>query len=105
LEQGKERAVKNEDFEEAKRIKEAIERLKHIGAQLQHLEERKNTAIQNEDYDAAKVIKEEIERLRYAVAPQSNKYLDKPVVDNSYQIKEQRKNIPPVKEPQIMYLT
>lgn len=104
LEQAKERAVKSEDFEEAKRLKEAIERLKHIGAQLQHLEERKTTAIQNEDYDAAKVIKEEIERLRYAVAPQSNKYLEKPpVVDNSYQMKEKKRNVQPVKEPQFMY--
>ena len=103
LEQGKERAIKAEDFEEAKRLKEAIERLKHIGAQLQHLEERKTTAIQNEDFDAAKVIKEEIERLRYAVAPQSNKYIEKQaVVDNSYQIKEQKRNAMPMREPQIM---
>ena len=92
LEDAKDRAVKSEDFEEAKRIKEAIERLKHIGAQLQHLEERKTIAIQNEDYDAAKVIKEEIERLRYAIAPQGNRYLEKPQQEAQMQIKEQRSN-------------
>lgn len=69
LEDAKALAVKNEQFDEAKRLKEAIERLKHIGAQLAHLEERKAVAIQNEDYDSAKIIKQEIERLREAVAP------------------------------------
>lgn len=34
LEEAKERAIQNEDFLEAKRIKEAIERLKQIGMQL-----------------------------------------------------------------------
>lgn len=34
LEGAKERAVKNEDFEEAKRLKEAIERLKQVGSKL-----------------------------------------------------------------------
>lgn len=67
----KERAVSADDFEEAKRLKDAIERLKQIGVQLQRLEERKAIAISNEDYDSAKVIKDEIERLRSAVAPNS----------------------------------
>ena len=108
LEEAKERAVKNEDFEEAKRIKEAIERLRHIGAQLQQLEERKIAAIKNEDYDAAKVIKEEIERLRYAVAPQSNKFMEKPSQENTRQsreptreqTREQKRNALFDKEPQ-----
>jgi len=34
LEDAKSKAVKNEEFDEAKRLKEAIDRLKHIGAQL-----------------------------------------------------------------------
>jgi excinuclease UvrABC nuclease subunit len=32
LEEAKERAIKNEDFMEAKRIKESLERLKSIGS-------------------------------------------------------------------------
>lgn len=56
---------------EAKRIKEAVERLKQIGIQLRTLEERKSVAIQNEDYDSAGIIKAEIEKLRNAVAPET----------------------------------
>ena len=104
LEEAKERAVKNEDFEEAKRIKDAIERLKHMGAQLQKLEERKAAAILNEDYDAAKVIKEEIERLRYAVTPSSNNFVERSVPDTSQQRREQRKNNMFDKEPEFKYL-
>lgn len=63
--------MKNEDFLEAKRLKEAIERLKQIGMQLRQLDERKNVAIQNEDYDSANIIKIEIDKLRNAVAPES----------------------------------
>lgn len=63
----KDRAVENEDFDEAKRLREAIERLKSLAQQLFQLEERKKIAINNEDYDSAKVIKMEVERLRSAI--------------------------------------
>ncbi len=83
LEEAKAIAVKHENFDEAKRLKEAIERLKHIGAQLAHLEDRKAIAISNEDYDSAKIIKQEIDRLREAVAPQNlarkQEYDDQPI--------------------------
>lgn len=71
LEDAKTKAIEREDFDEAKKIKQAIERMKHLGAQLQHLEESKAKAIKNEDYDSAKIIKQEIERLREAIAPSS----------------------------------
>jgi len=71
LEEAKARAVEREDFEEAKRIKAAIDRLRHIGAQLQSLEESKARAIKNEDYDSASIIKLEIAKLRETVAPSS----------------------------------
>lgn len=71
LEDAKERAVAREDFDEAKKIKQAIDRLRHLGSQLQHLEESKARAIKNEDYDSAKIIKQEIDRLREAIAPHS----------------------------------
>ncbi|EAR95577.1 centrosomal protein, putative (macronuclear) [Tetrahymena thermophila SB210] len=70
LEMAKERAVKNDDFDEAQRLKEAIDKLKAIGIQLRQLNERKQIATENEDYDAAKIIKAEIDRLRNAVAPE-----------------------------------
>lgn len=69
LDYAKTRAVELEDFDEAKKIKVAVERLRHIGAQLKHLEESKKRAIQVEDYDSAKVINQEIVRLRDTVAP------------------------------------
>ena len=40
-----------EDFDEAKRLKETIERLKTISTHISHLEEKKRLAIQNEDFD------------------------------------------------------
>jgi len=53
-----------EDFDEAKRLKETIDRLKSISTHISQLEERKRIAIQNEDYDAAKIIKIEIEKMK-----------------------------------------
>ena len=57
-------AVKNEDFQLAKNLKERIQRLKNLGEQISLLESRKEKAIQKEDYDSAMVLKEEIQRLR-----------------------------------------
>ena len=70
MQAAKERAIKFEDFEEAKIIKEAMDRLIQSGKQIQILEERKATAITNEDFDSAKIIKAEIDRLRSAIAPE-----------------------------------
>lgn len=63
----KERAVQMEEFDEAKRLKDTIDRLKMISGHMAQLEERKRMAIQNEDYEAAKVIKIEIEKLKQSV--------------------------------------
>lgn len=53
----KDRAVKAEDYDAAKRLKDAIERLKQVGARMAKLELRKKAAVENEDYDTAKMIK------------------------------------------------
>jgi centrosomal protein CEP104 len=63
----KTKAIEYEDFDEAKKIKEAIDRLKSVSQQLIQLEERKRIAIKNDDFDSAKILKFEIERLRNAV--------------------------------------
>ena len=68
LYKAKMKAVELEDFDEAKRIKVAIDSLKSVSQSLIQLEERKKIAIKNDDFDAAKLIKYEIERLRSAVA-------------------------------------
>ena len=69
----KERAVAEEDFDEAKRIKDIMDKLKSVGKQLSALEQQKRLAIQNEDYESAKIIKVEIDRLRTSV------FEDKPI--------------------------
>jgi len=56
-----------EDFDEAKRLKDTIERLRSISTHISQLEERKRIAIRNEDYDAAKIIKIEIEKMKQSV--------------------------------------
>ena len=68
LYRAKKKAVELEDFDEAKRIKVAIDSLKSVSQSLIQLEERKKIAIKNDDFDAAKLIKYEIDRLRNAVA-------------------------------------
>lgn len=65
----KEAAIKNEDYEKAKKIKIAIDQLKLIGAHLNQLESQKNMAIASEDYDTAKIITLEILKLRNAISP------------------------------------
>lgn len=57
LERIKISAVENEQFDEAKKIKSAIDKLKMIGTHMMQLHERKRMASMNEDYDSAKIIK------------------------------------------------
>jgi len=67
LYQAKERAVAMENFDEAIRLKDTIERLKTVSGHIAQFEERKRIAIQNEDYESAKMIKMEIEKLKQSV--------------------------------------
>ena len=61
LYKAKQKAVEFEDFDEAKRIKVAIDSLKSVSQSLIKLEERKKIAIKNDDFDSAKLIKCEID--------------------------------------------
>lgn len=67
LNTAKARAVEAEDYEEAKRCKEMLARLRQTGLMLREMEERKRQAVSNEDYDAAKALKVEIDRLRMSI--------------------------------------
>lgn len=71
----KEQAVIREDFDEAKRLKTAIDRLKAVSTHLGVLEERKKQAIASEDYDSAKVIKAEIDKIKKAAIVASSSQL------------------------------
>ncbi|KAL3152527.1 hypothetical protein ABBQ32_001559 [Trebouxia sp. C0010 RCD-2024] len=62
----KEAAVAKEDYDEAKKLKLAIERLKAVGQKVAQLEARKRVAVEREDYDMAKVLKQDIDKLRAA---------------------------------------
>ena len=64
LSDAKIKAVDEEDFDKAKYLKDAIDKLKLAGSQLVQLEIQKKLAIDNEDFDSAKVLKFEIERLK-----------------------------------------
>ena len=57
-------AVEVEDYDEAKRLKGAIDRLRAAGVKMAALEARKKAAVDEEDYDTAKVLKIELERMR-----------------------------------------
>ncbi|KAL6781774.1 FAP256 [Auxenochlorella protothecoides x Auxenochlorella symbiontica] len=64
LQRQKAAAVEAEDYDEAKRLKSAIDRLCSLGARIAGLETRKAAAVAAEDYDLAKEIKAEVDGLR-----------------------------------------
>jgi hypothetical protein len=64
----KQRAVEEENYDEAKVLKAAIETLQKLGGQIAKLEARKRDAVQREDYDEAKGIKQQVDVLRNEVA-------------------------------------
>jgi len=65
-----EEAIKTEDFDEAKKLKQNIERTLLIGKKLLALEIDKKQAVEDQDFDHAKLLKNEIENLKNMVKPQ-----------------------------------
>jgi len=81
LARAKDLAVANEDYDEAKRLKASIDRLKVVGQKIAQLEARKRAAVEKEDYDTAKLIKVDIDKLRSAgdaAAISSEQYVPRP---------------------------
>lgn len=66
LEAEKGRAVAAEDYDRAKQIKVAVDRLKDVGRKVAQLEAKKRAAVEREDYDEAKRLKADIDKLRQA---------------------------------------
>ncbi|CAG9467389.1 unnamed protein product [Pedinophyceae sp. YPF-701] len=66
LNEEKARAVQDENYDRAKELKEAVDRLKEVGKKVAQLEARKRAAVEREDYDEAKVLKQDIDKLRAA---------------------------------------
>jgi centrosomal protein CEP104 len=63
----KQQAAQNEDFAEAQHLKEKIEHIKRISAQLRELERQKQTAVLKEDFQRAAKIKQRIDQLKSGV--------------------------------------
>lgn len=63
-------AVRNEDYDEAQRLKQQITALRGIGYELAALEVKKADAVEMEDYELAKRIKVKMDELRRQHAPQ-----------------------------------
>eukprot|EP00903_Cladosiphon_okamuranus_P013509 g12582.t1 len=68
----KDRAVRAEDYDTAKLLKEAETQLKSLGQQLAQLEVAKRQAVEDEDYDRAKMLKVEADSLRLQIAAHPN---------------------------------
>ena len=60
----KEHAVDAEDYDEAKRLRDVIARLRTFGVRVKVLQEEKMRAVEAEDYDEAKRLKIEIDKMR-----------------------------------------
>lgn len=60
----KHKAVMKEDYEEARRLRDGIERLKLIGMRVAELEGKKQKAVEHEDYESAHILKKDIDKLR-----------------------------------------
>ena len=93
LSAAKDKAVSEENFDEAKRLKDIMEKLKAIGKQLAMMEIKKRTAIENEDYEIAKSLKAEIERLRssaFEEKPSSRQGDDYMPINSEYVLEDQK---------------
>jgi len=62
-----EESIKNEDFDEAKKLKINIDKIKLFGKKLLELENQKKQLLIHEDFDSAKIIKMEIDRIKSKV--------------------------------------
>jgi len=61
----KQKAVEVEDYDEAKRLRDVMSRLRKFGAAVAALEAKKMNAVRLEDYDTAKMLKAEIEKMDF----------------------------------------
>lgn len=63
----KNRAIELEDYDEAKKCKEMLNKLRKMGQALKELETKKQQAVINEEYDVAKALKIEIDRIHVSI--------------------------------------
>lgn len=75
----KDEAVANEDYDQAKRLKQVEEHVQSIGLELTRLDAQKKEAVVSENYDLAKKIKHEISMLEGSLSSNETQ----PIVPNS----------------------
>jgi hypothetical protein len=73
----KQKAAQNEDFVEAQRIKEKIDHIKRVSAQLRELERQKHSAVIKEDFQRAAKIKTKIDELKNSgpISPREQEFM------------------------------
>lgn len=64
LKNSQDEALKNEDYDEAKKIKKNLDMVRLMARKIYELEIQKKIYINNEDFDHAKILKIEIDRLK-----------------------------------------
>lgn len=74
LDERKKKAIVEEDYDTAKRMKVAIVDLHQIGEKLTRYEMEKQHAVENEDYDLAKSLKFQIDEYRLKIHQQLQKH-------------------------------
>ncbi len=82
LRQSMDEASKIEDFDEAKRIKGNIDKVRMIGKKIFEHEFQKKIAINNEDFDKAKILKMEIDKLKSFIRNIDKQVLNLSPIDN-----------------------
>lgn len=60
----KEAAAERDEYERARQLRDAVDKVKEYGVKVRQLSELKRLAIENEDYETAKKIKGEVEKIR-----------------------------------------
>jgi centrosomal protein CEP104 len=64
----KDQAANIDDYDKARTLRDAYDRIKDQGVRVIKLMELKRTAVDNEDYETAKRIRDEVDKIRSAVA-------------------------------------
>lgn len=100
----KEHAVDAEDYDEAKRLRDVIAKLREFGVKVKVLQEEKMRAVDAEDYDEAKRLKIEIDKMRsngyddaFTAASSPRSSVRSP--SSSAQVTEEVRVLPPLGSP------
>lgn len=93
-----ESAIKEERYDDCKRIKANLDRVRLLGKRIFDLENKKTLAVNNEDFDAAKELKSQVEKMKVNLSnidkPKDNKQPDPNIENSKEEIEEEIVNDP-----------